>query len=380
MRILTIVFLALLLLSACSESGDKATIAEDDKTKIRFSHLVGKNTPKGIGANIFKRLVRERLGDKVVMEVYPNGLLYNDDDIMEALKSGKVVQLAAPSLSKLAEYNKKWQVFDLPFLFEDIHAVDTFQKSKRGKELLASLKEYDYVGLAYWHTGMKQLSANKALEKPENLKGLTFRVPKANADETKESQNGEKDAAKESKQPSVLQIQFKALKAETKPIDFSEVYKALQSNDIDGQENTWSNIYSEKYHKVQNHFSETNHGYLGSLVIANTQFWNGLDKKVQDKLTKIIKEVTNKVNDELVEESDEYSRQKIEQNVGFFPLVQDEREEWCKAIWHKKDMQSDWKRIVNEIGSEILEAAKKANKNKERCPFPTISEILSESN
>ncbi|HDN27695.1 MAG TPA: DctP family TRAP transporter solute-binding subunit [Thioploca sp.] len=363
MRIL-IIGLVLLLLSACCKLEDEPT-TEDKRTKIIFSHVVGKDTPKGIGANMFKRLVRERLGEQVVVEVYPNSLLYNDNDVMEVLKSGKV-QLAAPSLSKLAKYHRTWQVFDLPFLFEDIDAVDRFQESQKGKELLTSLQTDGYVSLAYWHNGMKQLSANQSLQKPDDVKGLTFRIQKENAND-----------AKKPKPLSVLQAQFTALNAKTEPMAFSKVYKALQDKNIDGQENTWSNSYSEKYHKVQNHFSQTNHGYLGYLLIANTDLWKGLDNEVRDELTKIIKEVTAEVN-ELANKLDESSRQEIEKKAELFFPDKDEREEWCKAIWHE-EMQSDWKRIVNDIGSDILEAAKKANENQERCPFTTISSILSES-
>ncbi|WP_035693677.1 DctP family TRAP transporter solute-binding subunit, partial [Azospirillum halopraeferens] len=184
---------------------------------IKFSHVVADSTPKGQGALMFKKLVEERLGDRVKVEVYPNSQLYGDAKEMEALALGDV-QLIAPSLSKFDRYTKQLQVFDLPFLFEDIQAVDRFQASEAGKKLLKSMEKKGFIGLGYWHNGMKQLSANKPLRTPADSKGMKFRV-----------QNSD-----------VLVSQFQAVGGVPQKMAFAEVYQALQTGTVDGAENPWS--------------------------------------------------------------------------------------------------------------------------------------------
>ena len=126
---------------------------------------------------------------------------------MEALLLGDV-QIIAPSLSKFSRYTKKLQLFDLPFLFDDIAAVDRFQSGPQGKALLDSMQSKGIKGLGYWHNGMKQLSSDKdKLVRPEDVKGLKFRI----------------------QQSDVLEAQFRALGANPQKMAFSEVYQALQT-------------------------------------------------------------------------------------------------------------------------------------------------------
>jgi len=127
---------------------------------IKFSHVVAENTPKGQMANKFKDLVAERLGGTVVVEVFPSSQLFGDNKVLEAMLLGDV-QLAAPSLSKFSRYTKSLQLFDLPFLFADMKAVERFQKSKAGQDLLGSMESKGLIGLGYIHNGLKQLSASK---------------------------------------------------------------------------------------------------------------------------------------------------------------------------------------------------------------------------
>jgi len=301
--------------------------------KIKFSHVVAEKTPKGIGANLFKKLVAERLKGKVVIEVYPNSQLYNDNKVMEALLLGDV-QMAAPSLAKFGKYTKKLQVFDLPFLFDDIHAVDRFQNGPTGKELLKSMTKKGYLGLGYWHNGMKQLSANTALRTPADAKGLKFRI----------------------QQSHVLQAQFEQLGANPQKLAFSEVYNALQTGVVDGQENTWSNCYSKKYQEVQTHFSESNHGVLDYLLVTNTRFWKKLPDDVRTELEAIIVEVTKVVNEEALKLAMD-SRQKIIDSgkTEVLQLTKEELAQWRAA------MQPVWKKFEKQIGKDIIEAAAASN-------------------
>ena len=144
---------------------------------IKFSHVTNGTThPKAIAANEFAKRVNEQMKGRVRVEVFGGGSLFNDDKLLIELIKGKSVQMGSPSLSKFESITKKFRVFDLPFLFDDINAVNRFQQSSNGQELLRSMEKKGILGLTFWHNGMKQMSANKALQVPGDAKGLKFRV------------------------------------------------------------------------------------------------------------------------------------------------------------------------------------------------------------
>lgn len=322
-------FIAGLLAASLAFGGHWVTA---EPIKIKFSHVVAESTPKGHGANLFKKLVEERLAGKVVVEVYPNSQLYNDNKVMEALLLGNV-QLAAPSLAKFGKYTKKLQVFDLPFLFDDIHAVDRFQNGDMGKQLLRSMEKKGYLGLGYWHNGMKQLSANQPLRKPEDAKGLKFRI----------------------QQSHVLQAQFEQIGAVPQKLPFAEVYNALQTGVVDGQENTWSNCASKRYYEVQNYFSESNHGVLDYLLVTNARFWKKLPDDVRTELEKIIAEVTIEVNQKSLELAQAERKRIMESKAEVLQLSKEELAAWREA------MRPVWKKFEAEIGAEVIAAAEASN-------------------
>ena len=197
---------------------------DDGEIVIKFSHVTNTDKhPKGIAASLLEKRVNEEMNGKACMEVFPNSTLYNDNQVLEAMLQGDV-QLAAPSLSKFEQFTKQFRIFDLPFMFKNIDAVDEFQNSETGQAMKESMTRRGLLGLAFWHNGMKQMSANKPLELPTDAAGLKFRV-----------QNSD-----------VLKAQMAALGGSPQPMAFSEVYGALQTGVVDGQENTWSNIYGQE--------------------------------------------------------------------------------------------------------------------------------------
>src|SRR4051794_33917178 len=247
-----------------------ASIAQSAPLVVKVSHVVADNTPKGQAALKFKELAEKKLPGKVEVQVFPSSQLFGDGKEMEALLLGDV-QIIAPSLSKFDRYTKKLQVFDLPFLFHDIAAVDRFQQSKDGKALLDSMKSKGIKGLAYRHNGMKQLSTDKdQLRVPDDVKGLKFRI----------------------QQSDVLEAQFRAVGANPQKMAFSEVYQALQTGVVDGQENTWSNIYSQKFFEVQKTIAESNHGVVDYMVITNAKWWDGLAPDIRKGLQEAMEEAT----------------------------------------------------------------------------------------
>lgn len=300
---------------------------------IKFSHVVAENTPKGQAAIKFKELAEKALPGKVKVEVFPNSQLYGDNKVIEAMLLGDV-QIAAPSLSKFGKYTKKLQIFDLPFLFKDIQAVDRFQKSAAGKGLLHSMEKKGLLGLGYLHNGTKQLSASQPIRLPSDAKGLKFRIQSSD----------------------VLAAQFEAIDALPLKKPFSEVFTLLQTKAIDGQENTWSNIYSKKFYEVQDYITESNHGVIDYLVITSAEFWNGLPADVRKALDKAMDEAIDYGNQVALKKA-VADRQKIIDSgrSKVLQLTSDQHKAWVKA------MHPVWKKFEKDIGKDLINAAVKSN-------------------
>jgi len=237
---------------------------------LKFSHVVAPNTPKGKGADKFKELAEKYTNGKVKVEVYANTTLYKDKEELEALQLG-AVQMLAPSNSKFGPIGvKDFEVFDLPYLLPNKAALRKVTDGPIGKGMLKKLETKGMVGLAYWDNGFKEMSANKPLRMPEDYKGLKFRIQSSK----------------------VLEAQFRALGAIPQVMAFSEVYQALQTGVVDGQENTPSNMFTQKFHEVQKYTALTNHGYIGYVVVVNKKFWDDLPADIRGQLEKAMAEAT----------------------------------------------------------------------------------------
>jgi len=310
-----------------------ASIAMSAPILIKFSHVVAENTPKGQMANKFKQLIDERLAGKVAVEVFPNSQLFGDDKVLEAMALGDV-QLAAPALSKFEKYTPSLQIFDLPFLFDDMAAVEKFQQGPVGQEMLMSMKKKGYIGLGYLHNGMKQISANSPLRVPADAKNKKFRIMTSD----------------------VLAAQYEAVGAMPLKKPFSEVFTLLQTKAIDGQENTWSNIYSKKFYEVQPYITETDHGVLDYLVVTSTEFWMGLPDDIRPQVKKALEDAIAFGNDVSAKKA-EADRQKIidSNRSEIIKLTKAERKLWIDA------MKPVWFKFAGKIGQEKIDAAVASN-------------------
>lgn len=325
---LTIAVCLAALASGCSsDSGDEPIL-------IKFPHVTAPATPKGQAAARFKQLVDERLAGQVTVEVYPSGQLMSDDDSLDALAFGEI-QMIAISLSKLDRLTKKFQVFDLPFLFRDLDAVERFQASPEGKKLLNTLTDRGIKGLSYWHNGMKQFGAPVPMNTPDAASGLKFRIMESD----------------------VLQEQILQIGGNPQKMAFGEVYQALQTGAVDAQENTWSNIYSSKFYEVQDYLMETNHGYLGYLVAANPDFWDSLPADIRTELEAIITEVSAWANSRSAQINQE-SLEKIKASgsTEIVTLTDEEIAEW------QTRMRPVWQKFEQNIGADLIQAALDAAK------------------
>jgi C4-dicarboxylate-binding protein DctP len=296
---------------------------------IRFSHVVSENTAKGVGAELFKKRVEERLPGKVRVEVYPRSRKFTDNEVVMALLFGDV-EMAAPSFAKLTQFGEDLRVFELPFLFPDVESVRRFQESQEGRKLLRSMLPIGIHGLAYWDNGMRVISATRPLRHPSDAKGLSFRI-----------------------EPSaMLHKQYSQLGVVPRPMPFSQLTDAIRDGLVSGQENTWSNIYSRGVHRFHKHFTELDHSYLGYMVITNQAFWEGLPADIRVALDEIIVEVSKEVNEVAAKQAVEYRRKVAEaDNTEIIRPTPQDAQEWQDA------MCQVWKQFAPDIEADVLAAA-----------------------
>ena len=268
---------------AVALSGLSTLAVAQQPTVIKFSHVVAADTPKGKAADFFAKRAAELTKGAVKVEVYANSTLYKDKEEMEALQLG-AVQMLAPSLAKFGPLGvKEFEVFDLPYIFDNTEELHKVTQGPLGASLLAKLEPKGIKGLAYWDNGFKSFSANKPLRTPADFKALKMRIQSSK----------------------VLESQMRSLGSLPQVMAFSEVYQALQTGVVDGTENPHSNLYTQKMFEVQKHMTLTEHGYLGYAVITNKKFWDNLPADIRGQLDQAMKDATAYANKIAQEENDQ---------------------------------------------------------------------------
>lgn len=236
------------------------------KITLKFSHVVAEDTPKGKSAILFRQLLLDMTGGEVVVEIFPNSTLYKDKEELEALHMGSV-EMVAPSLAKLGPLGlRDFEIFDLPFLFDDYAALHRVTHGGVGADLMERLDAIGLLGLDFWDNGFKQMSANRPLVRPEDFHGLKMRIQASG----------------------VLEAQMKALGAIPDPMALSDVYTALETGVVDGTENPPSNFLTQKMYKVQKFMTLSNHGYLGYVVIVKERFWRDLPGDIRSAVAEAL--------------------------------------------------------------------------------------------
>lgn len=303
--------------------------AAQEPIDIKFSHVVAADTPKGKAAERFAQLAGEKTQGRVKVTVYANSTLYKDKEEMEALQLG-AVQMLAPSLAKFGPLGvKEFEVFDLPYLFDDREQLRKVTEGPIGKELLGKLADKGVLGLAYWGNGFKVMSANKPLREPKDFRGLKMRIQSSK----------------------VLDAQMRALGANPQVMAFSEVYQALQTGVVDGTENPPSNLYTQKMHEVQKYVTDSDHGYLGYAVIVNKAFWEGLPADIRSALEAAMAEATVYANDIAKAENDQAMVKVKESGRSEIITLTPEQ----KAAW-KKTLAPVHRKMEERVGKELIQS------------------------
>jgi C4-dicarboxylate-binding protein DctP len=333
--------MALLIVAGLVLAPVRGARGEQPAVVIKFSHVAAPDTPKGKGAAYFSKLVQERTGGRVRVDVYPNSQLYKDKEELEALQLGSV-QMLAPSASKFGPIGlKALEAFDLPYLFDGYEAVHRVTHGPIGASMLEHLKPYGMTGLAFWDNGFKEFTANKPLRSPEDFKGLKMRV----------------------KSSKVLEAQMRAIGAIPQMLAFSEVYQALQTGVVDGAENTPANIYTQKLYEVQKVMSMSRHGYDVYVVVANSRFWEALAPDVRGVLEQAINEATRYV--EAISASDERAAIEAIRGSGRIQIIEMTAEQRASL---KKAMQPVYRQMQDRIGRDLVESIRAAATSDKKQP------------
>jgi C4-dicarboxylate-binding protein DctP len=322
-----------LVVAACALLAFAGSALAQQPIVIKFSHVVAVDTPKGKGAEYFKKLAEERTKGRVKVEVYPNSQLYKDGEEMEALQLGSV-QMLAPSVAKFGPLGaREFEVFDLPYIFDSFADLHKVTDGPVGKKLFKKLETKSITGLAFWDNGFKDFSANRALRLPGDVKGLKMRIQSSN----------------------VLDAEIRALGGLPQKMAFSEVYQGLQTGVVDGTENPPSNFYTQKMHEVQKFLTLTDHGVIEYAVIANKPFWDGLPADIRTTLEGAMKDATKFANDIAKKENDDaLEGVRKSGKTEVITLTAAQKAEWKKALVpvHREMESRIGKDIIQEVYKE----------------------------
>jgi C4-dicarboxylate-binding protein DctP len=301
---------------------------------IKFSHVVSPDAPKGKAAVVFKDLAEKYTNGKVKVEVYPNSSLYKDKEELEALQLGSV-QLLAPSISKFGPLGvKEFDVFDLPFLMSDDARARQMMASPMMAELNKKLEAKSVLPIAYWDNGAHVYTANKPLIRPEDFRGLKMRIQGSR----------------------VLDAVARQLGAIPQIMAFSELYQALQTGVVDGEDNVPSNIWTQKFYEVQKYLTVSYHGRLTYALVTNGKFWRSLPADVRAPLDRAVKETTDYFNNVAeTDNADALEKIKASGKIQVHALTDAEKKAWvAKLMPVHKEMQS-------RFGKDFIEKIYKAS-------------------
>lgn len=266
---LTVIAMAVSLLAGCGGS-QPTQEKKAEKKVIRVSIGLNDASPEYKGLEKWKELVAKESNGRLEVQIFPSAQLGDDIKTMTALRAG-TLEMSGPSSSPIATIDKKWMIFDLPFLFANEKIVDSVLDGPFGQKMLDSLSTHGLVGVMYFENGYRQLTNSKhEVKTPADIKGLKIRT----------MENPVHLAA------------WRALGANPTPMPFSEVFNAMQQKTIDGQENPNTTNYLQKFYEVQKYTTITNHVWGPHVILYSKKLWDALPKEDQEILKKTGKEAS----------------------------------------------------------------------------------------
>jgi tripartite ATP-independent transporter DctP family solute receptor len=248
-------------------AGAAANAAEFGKHAIKFAFQNQKGHPQAEGAQKFADLLKEKSGGQMTARLFPGGTLGGDVQTLSALQGG-TVEMTVLNAGLLVGVDKDFGLVDLPFLFDTPQQADAVMDGPVGQALAAKLPAKGLVGLGYWELGFRNLTNNRRpVTKVDDIAGLKIRVVQS---------------------PLFIEL-FNTLGANAVPMPYPELYSAMETGTVDGQENPYSNILSAKFYEVQKHLTITKHVYNPQIVLVSGKLWDKLNaderKAIQDAAT-----------------------------------------------------------------------------------------------
>lgn len=326
---------AALALSLFVPVAAQAQSCDPGEQELKFSLVTAvQGHPKGEAALAFADAMNQRFDGRYCVVVYGNAELYDDDDkLYDAMLAGDVT-FAAPSLDKVERFTSKMTLFSLPFLFDGPLHAQAFLDSDPAQEILADFEDDGFHAFGFWSNGMRQMSATVPINGVRAAEGLKFRVSSNSA---------------------VTAAIFDAMGVETVALPFSKVYDALKSGEVQGQENTWSNIETQRFYEVQAAVTATNHNYLGYVTMTTQGFLDSLGEEDRQAVVDMMRLITHERN-RFAFELNELSREGIIADDGtIITLTEAELEEFRLAFKPVFD------RFAPEIGTELVNQAIEIN-------------------
>ena len=301
-----------------------------DTIKIKLAHTVPTSHAYHKGYVKFKNLVAERTDGQVEVTIFPQGTLGGDIQAADSVQMG-IAQMALTGTFALYDYNPKWALMDLPYFFDDYEDVDTIINGPIGEELLSENVGNAYV-LGFMENGFRHVSNNKRpIETLADMKGLKIRTMKA----------------------PVHVSAFEAMGASPTPMPFGELYTAMQTGVVDGEENPPSLFYTMKFYEVQKYFSLTHHVYLSGLTLINKNFFDGLAPDIQTAIRESFAEAAA-YQRKLVRQDDAEKLKMLEEKLKVNSLPDSEIAKFKKAT---RPVYAEWE---SKIGKDFLERASQA--------------------
>ncbi|MFO1047330.1 MAG: TRAP transporter substrate-binding protein [Geminicoccaceae bacterium] len=245
--------------------------AEINEHTIKFATAGAAGSPIVLGMDKFAEIVAQKSGDKITVKRFPGGTLGGDVQVLSSLQGG-TVEMSTMNAGILQSVAKDFSLVDLPFLFDSPQEADAVMDGPVGAALAAKLPESGLIGLSYWELGFRELTNSKhAITKVDEIEGLKIRVIQS---------------------PIYIDL-FNALGANAVPMPFTELYTALETGAIDGQENPAPSILTAKLNEVQKYMTLTNHTYNPQAVMVSAKFWD----KLNDEERKLLQDAAAEARD-----------------------------------------------------------------------------------
>lgn len=301
-----------------------------ERIVIKFSHVVAENTPKGLAVDRFAQLVKTKTNGRVEVQVFPNSTLHSEKTEIPALMNGEI-QMIAPAFSHLSGTIHQWALLELPYVFRDQRDVENVFQGEIGRMLFATLDQSNMKGMAFWGNGFKQITANRPILMPSDFKGQRIRIIPSK----------------------VLDEQFRTLRAIPVGSSFNDLYSMLANGEVDGEENTISNVYTKRLYQVQTNMTVSNHNYLGYAVIMNQTFWNHLPADIQKNIEEALVEAT-RFNNALSVSMNENQFEKLKEmdTIDIHEQTEEERTAWRQAL------QPVYDKFAPSIGKPLMDKIK----------------------